>query len=128
MAIQDLEIKVVASGPDGSAAGAEVSTASITGTVLGVHLSYGGSQAEAVDVAVNGEGPPDVPVLTVINKNQDGWYHPRAETHTTEGARMTYDGTYPIAADVALKDNALKVTVNDAHNGDEITVTVRCES
>lgn len=125
MAIREFQLKVVCTGAAGTAAGAVESSSAITGLVQAVHIEYSGAPA-TTDVVINGEGPPDIPILTVSDNNTSGWYYPRAGAHkASDGAAMTYDGTYPVAVPIPLCGNTIKVAADQADNGAEITVTIR---
>ena len=64
---------------------------------------------------------PTVTLLTVSNNNVDAWYWPRHQVHSTVGAGLTYDGTYPICEPVGINDY---VIASVAHAGDDETIDI----
>jgi hypothetical protein len=109
----------------GTAGGAGASTAYaisddiVDGLVLAVHIAYAGSPPATTDVIiVEANNSPAMPILTVSDANTDGWFQPMAAVEDTAGAAVTN------AVQQIPVSDYVKVTVDDADDGDGAVVTV----
>jgi hypothetical protein len=107
-------------GGAGTSAANVDSTHIIRGWVMAVYLKYNDSPpAGTTDVVLKTKGtgsdaPPSYTILSVANGATDGWYYPRAQTHTSAGVAVadTYD--WPVVFDV------LNLAVAQANDGDSV--------
>ena len=114
-----------ASGSDGSATNNATSSHIVTGEICSIGVTYGDSPPGTTDVtiATAGNNGPALTILTLTNANTSGWFHPRHKLDDETGADITYDGTEEVYDKVCIADN-LKITVDDANDGDSVDVVV----
>lgn len=129
MAISELELQAICSGQDGSAAGAVLSSSTITGQIKSIHLERtpGGENTAMPNtntVLVKAVGPPDVVLLNIRGETEDDAYSPKTPTHHVSGDPVLYDGV-SAGGDFTLVGSKVQVEVNNANNGDRVTVRVR---
>lgn len=132
MAISELVLDVLCSGEDGSAAGAVLSSAAITGQVKSVHLERtpGGENTAMPDsntVLITATGPPKMVLLNIKGKTEDDAYSPKAPIHHVGGEPILYDGVSVGGDDFSLVGSKVQAEVNYANNGDRVTARVRYE-
>jgi hypothetical protein len=93
--------------------------------VHAVYVEYLDSPPAAtcdVTVATAGAAHPAMTVLSIANAATNGWWYPRAATHSTAGAAALYAGGGAAVNDrVAIADK-IKVTIAQADAGDGVNV------
>ena len=105
--------------------GAGVATANVTpaitikGLVKAIYVKYLGSPPATTDitVATSGVVHPAVTLLSLVNKNTDGWFYPRVVSQSILGVDVTYDGTRPIYEPAPIYDT-VKFTIAQANDAD----------
>lgn len=109
----------------GTTGGAGASTAYaisddvVDGLVLAVHIAYVGSPPNTTDIIiVEANNSPAMPILTVSDANTDGWFQPMAAVEDTAGAAVSN------AVQQIPVSDYVKVTVDDANDGDGAVVTI----
>lgn len=130
MAISELELEVICSGQDGSAAGAVLSSSAITGQVKSIHLARtpGGEHAAMPGsnvVLVTAVGPPDMILLNLKGETEDDVYSSKTPIHHVDGRPILHGGVLAGGNDFTLVENKIQVEINHANNGDRVTVRVR---
>ena len=104
------QVTVAVAGANGSATGSG-KTRPITGLLLAVHVDYTTQPATAdVTIATAGSTAPALTLLTLADKNADGWFFPRQAIHNTAGAAQTQNEIAPVA-------DAVTVSVADGNAG-----------
>lgn len=131
--MNELVLSLVCSGQDGSAAGTVLSTATVTGVLKGilVEREAGGEYTAMPDtneVLITAEGPPDLTLLDLKGKTDAiKLYCPKTPACHVGGEPILYEGAAAVGEDFPLAGNKIKVEVNNANNGDEMTIRVRYE-
>ena len=114
-----------------AAGGAGVATANATttnvvaGLVHAVYLQYLDSPPAGtcdVTVATAGVAHPAVTILAITNAATDGWFLPRAATHSTAGAAALYAAAGTAGNDLLPIADLVKVTIAQANAGDGVNV------
>jgi hypothetical protein len=119
----------ISSGATDGGAGASTNNATsshvVVGQICSIGVTYNGSPPSSTDVviATAGNNGPALTLLTLTNANTDGWFHPRHAIDDSAGADITYDGTEEVYDKVCVADN-LKITVDDANDGDSVDVVI----
>ena len=120
MATKYEQVTVTVAGANGSATGSG-KTRPITGLLLAVHVDYTTQPATAdVTIATAGSTAPALTLLTLTDKNTDGWFFPRQAIHNTAGAAQTQYDIAPVADAVTVsvaEGNAGAVTVTLVYEG-----------
>ena len=124
MAIQHLQLVVVAAGSAGTATGSTKAAFPIDGVLLSVTLDFSASAAATSDTTLkmlkNGGGP-DLTLLTISNSATDAVYQPRHAIHTSAGAAITDQYTaVPISG-------YLEASIAQANAADTVTLTILYE-
>jgi len=88
-------------GADGSAAANADTTTIIRGRIISVYIKYNGDKPATTDVNLKTKGTnaPTRNILTLTNKNTDGWFEPRTNPHDLLGvtlSALTYDEPVPV--------------------------------
>ena len=82
----------VAAGTDGNATNSKNTPHRLTGKVIGIYVDYLHSPPNTTDVIVSTVGTdpaaPSVAILTLANKNADGWFYPRVVPCGADGAAL----------------------------------------
>jgi len=109
-------------GTDGSATVTKISSNFIRGFVTAIYVKYSGGKPATTDVVVStaGESHPAITLLTLTDKNTDGWFFVRQATCSNVGAA---DGG---TTAVEIWDK-VKIVVTGANSGDVVTVTLMVE-
>ena len=119
----------ISSGATDGGAGASTNNATsshvVVGQICSIGVTYNGSPPSSTDVviATAGNNGPALTILTLTNANTSGWFHPRHVIDDETGADITYDGTEEVYDKVCVADN-LKITVDDANDGDSVDVVI----
>jgi hypothetical protein len=119
----------ISSGTTDGGAGASTnnntSSHVVVGQICSVGVTYNDSCPASTDlvIATAGNNGPALTILTLTNANTNGWFHPRHVIDDETGADITYDGTEEVYDKVCIADN-LKITVDDANDGDSVDVVV----
>lgn len=109
-----------AAGSSGSATATAISDEVINGLVLAVYVKYTDTPPATTDVTIQeAYNSPAMPILTLTDKNTDGWFQPMAGVEDTAGAAVT-NATQQIPV-----CDKIKVTVAGANAGDGVEVTLR---
>lgn len=119
-----------AAGAAGSATSNATTSTVIAGKVYGVYLDYLDSPPAAtcdVTVATSGVAHPAVAILSIANAATDGWWYPRAATHSTAGAAALYAGGGTAVNDLLPIADTVKVTIAQADAGDGVNVWLLME-
>lgn len=111
----------VAAGSAGVATANTNHTTKIQGTVVAVYIDYKGTTPPATtDVTITSKGTaPSAPAMTIlsaVNINTDGWFHPRALVHvnTTGVVTAIYNQGMPLHDSI----NVLIDHANSDNNAD----------
>lgn len=90
----------------------------VSGIIYGVYVKYNDACPATTDVviATAGNAAPAFTLLTLTNKNTDGWFFPRISTQDLLGVDVNINSDYPV-----IEDN-LKVTVTGANAADNVDV------
>jgi hypothetical protein len=107
MKVLRTKLTLTASGVDGSATASGVTDHIVSGMVAAVHIARGAAATTDVTIKENNEDPA-VPVLTAADVAAAAWHYPV----DTDSGLHVYVADY------------LEVTVAQANNDDEITVTI----
>lgn len=122
MSIYTHKISVPVAGVAGSASGSASSKIPANGKIAAVYVKYTGQPALTTDVEVKtaGNNSPAQSILTLINKNTDGWFYPQALLHKSDGTALTTTDEFPV-------DDYLIVTVAQGDPGSvDVWVLVEC--
>lgn len=112
-------VTVTVAGSAGSATGS-ATTRPVTGLLLGVYVDYVTQPATTdVTIATAGSTAPALTLLTLADKNTDGWFFPRRAIHDTAGAAQTQYDIAPVA-------DAITVSVAQGDPG-SVVVTLMYE-
>jgi len=109
-----------AAGSAGEATASVISGSLVQGTIRAIYLEYTDSPpAGTTDVIIaEAHNSPAVPILTITNGATDGWFPVMAQAVDAEGADITNQG-----APVVVNDY-ISVTIDEANEGDGVTVTI----
>jgi len=89
------QVAVTTTGGDGAAAGTAYSRNTLQGHILAAHVNYAAGCPSTTDLALSAAGSPSEAFLTLTDGTATGWYYPRRQVHSSEGAALTLDGTEP---------------------------------
>lgn len=111
----------VAAGSAGSATANTDTQNRLVGEVTGIYIRYDDSPPNTTDVVISTKGtypaPPSTAILTLTNKNTDGWFFPRTPPHATDGqvlVALTVYEPYHI-------DDVVNISIAGANAGDSVT-------
>ena len=123
-----LELEVLCSGQDGSAAGSVLSSSPLSGNLQGIFVERDGAGATAMpdtnEIRVTDVGPPELVLLYVRGKTDtEKLYCPRTPAHYVDGEPILYEAASAVGVEFPLTGK-IKVEVNNANNGDKVTATL----
>ncbi len=103
----------------------------VHGKIHAVYVKYNESPpAGTTDVTIATLGTsPSVPAITILslaNAATDALKYPRVQVHGTDGVALTTDGTRILTDKIAV-DDAIKVTIAQANDGDNADVWICLE-
>lgn len=115
----------VAAGGDGAATANQDSALEVVGALTAVYVDYLDSPPATTDVVISTKGTdPNAPALTLLSltdKNTDGWFFPRAAQHlNTDGSALTQ-------YTVMFVDDKINVLIDDANANDYVNVWLMVE-
>lgn len=119
-----------AAGSSGSATANFTTAVPVCGLVHAVYLQYLDSPPAAtcdVTVETAGVAHPAMPILSVANAATNGWWYPRAATHSTAGAAALYAGGGAAVNDRVAIADLVKVTIAQADAADGVNVWLLIE-
>lgn len=116
-------------GSSGSATANATTSNVIAGRVYAVYLDYLDSPPNTTDVTVAtaGVAHPAMTILTITDAATDGWWYPRAATHSTAGAALLYAAGGAAVADTVAIADTVKVTIAQANAADGVNVWLLLE-
>ena len=118
-----------AAGSAGSATANSTTAVAIDGQVHAVYLDYLDSPPNTTDVTVAtaGVNHPAVTILAITDAATDGWWYPRAATHSTAGVAALYAGSGTAVNDRLAIADTVKVTIAQANAADGVNVWLLVE-
>ena len=112
----------VAAGSAGSATNNFDTLTRLTGRVIGIYVKYQDSPPNTTDVVIGTKGTaPAVPttnLLTLTNKNADGWFYPRVTPTDTSGVALAALTT----AEPQIIDDVVNISIAGANAADYVDV------
>ncbi len=118
-----------AAGSAGSATANSTTSVAVAGLVHAVYLDYLDSPPNTTDVTVAtaGVNHPAVTILSIADAATDGWWYPRAATHSTAGVAALYAGSGTAVNDRLAIADTVKVTIAQANAADGVNVWLLVE-
>lgn len=118
-----------AAGNAGSATANATTSVAVAGLVHAVYLDYLDNPPNTTDVTVAtaGVNHPAVTILAITDAATDGWWYPRAATHSTAGAAALYAGGGTAVNDRLAIADTVKVTIAQANAADGVNVWLLVE-
>lgn len=119
-----------AAGSNGSATANADTGVIISGRIVAVGVVYLDSPPAGttdVTVATRGNNGPAQTILSISNAATDGWWYPRAATHSTAGAAMLYAGGGAAVGDYLAIHDVVNVKIDQANAGDSVNVWLLME-
>ena len=106
-------------GGAGASAATKVSDRPAVGVVMGIYIQYNDAPPASTDVGVKTKGQsgvlPSIPIITLTDKNTNGFFVPRTPTYKADG---TADGGY---APFVVNDY-IQIDIAGANDGDSVSV------
>lgn len=118
-----------AAGSAGSATANSTTSNPIAGKVHAVYIQYLDSPPNTTDITIasSGNAHPAMTILSVTDAATNGWWYPRAATHSTAGAAALYAGSGTAVNDRVAIADTVKVTIAQANAGDGVNVWLLVE-
>lgn len=118
----------IAAGGAGIATNNATTTIVVKGSIKGIYVDYLDSPPNTTDVTIATSGVihPAVTLLTLTNKNADGWFYPRVVSQSGLGVNVDYAATFPIYEPAPINDT-VKVTIAQANNDDSVNIWILYE-
>lgn len=106
-------------GSNGSATANTTTAQPINGLVVGVYVKYNDSPPATTDItiATSGDQAPAETILTLTDKNTNGWFYPRYTAQTQLGVDLSTANT-----EIPLLCDKVKVTIAGANAADNVDV------
>lgn len=107
------------SGGAGNASATIVTPQAVRGFINGIFIQYNGAPPNTTDVGIKTKSSvgilPNIPILTLTDKNTDGYFCPRVQSKTPAGADTgQYEPFYV--------EDQIQIDVAQANDGDSVTV------
>jgi hypothetical protein len=108
----------VAVGSNGNATNSQDTPTRLVGKVLGIYVDYLHSPPNTTDVVISTKGTypaaPSTTLITLTNKNADGWFYPRVVPSDTVGADLA---TLTVLEPFEI-DDVVNIFIDDANAAD----------
>lgn len=102
----------------------------VAGRVIAVGVTYLDSPPAGttdVVVATTGANGPAQTILSIANAATNGWWYPRAATHSTAGAALLYAAGGAAVGDYLAISDVVNVKIDQANAGDGVNVWLLLE-
>ena len=110
----------VAVGANGAALNNKDTPQRLTGEVLAIYVDYLHSPPNTTDVVISTEGThpaaPSIAILTLTNKNADGWFYPRKVPTGTDGANLA---ALTVLEPIYI-DDVVNISIDEANAADYV--------
>lgn len=112
----------VAAGSAGSATNNTDTPTRLIGEVIGIYVKYQDSPPSSTDVVISTKGTapaaPSTTLLTLTNKNTDGWFYPRVIPTDTSGVALAA----LTVAEPQVIDDIVNISIAGANAADSVDV------